>query len=62
MSDIIAKVVDTAVSGIENTPDVDIASLTDYEQMRGKLTMDVVSAETNAKMLGILMLIKLVPS
>ena len=52
MSDIIAKVVDTAVSGIENTPDVDIASLTDYEQMRGKLTMDVVSAETNAKMLA----------
>ena len=52
MSEIIAKAVDTASHGIESTPDVDIASLTDYSQMKDKLAMEVVSVEGNEEMLA----------
>lgn len=48
-------VVDNAVSvigkGIEERPEIDVASLTDYSQMKEKLAMEVVSAEANKEML-----------
>ena len=52
MSECVAKAANTAVHGIENTPAVDVASLTDYEQMKDKLAMEVVSTETNQEMLA----------
>ena len=49
------KVLDQAIKTIENAikegPQVDVAGLTDYSQMKEKLVMEVVSAETNAEML-----------
>lgn len=49
------QVVDKAVTvireGFENKPEIDVNALTDYEQMKDKLVMEVVSAETNADML-----------
>ena len=49
------QVVDKAVTvireGFENKPEIDVNALTDYEQMKEKLVMEVVSAETNADML-----------
>lgn len=42
----------TVMEAMSQRPDVDIASLTDYEQMKDKLVMEVVSAETNADMLS----------
>ena len=49
------EVVDRAVKayteGIENKPDFDIAALSDYNQMKDKLAMEVVSAETNKELL-----------
>ena len=47
--------VDKAISAIEGaiekSPQVDVESLTDYSQMKEKLAMEVVSAETNADLL-----------
>ena len=51
LDQVIDKAVRTAVNGIENQPQVDVASLTDYEQMKDKLVMEVVSTETNQDML-----------
>lgn len=51
MSEVVAKAKQVAVDGIENTPVLDVASLTNYDQMKDKLSMEVVSAETNAEML-----------
>ena len=48
---VIDKAVRSAVEGIENQPQVDVAALTDYSQMKDKLVMEVVSTETNAEML-----------
>ena len=52
MNDVVAKASDTVVRGFENQPVVDVASLTDYEQMKDKLIMEVVSTEANAEMLA----------
>ena len=38
--------------GFEQQPQVDVSALTDYDQMKDKLIMEVVSAETNAEMLA----------
>ena len=50
------SVVDRAVEiiqkGIEERPAVDVASLTDYDQMKDKLVMEVVSIEANQDLLA----------
>ena len=48
---VVDKAVDVISNGIEQRPDIDVASLTDYSQMKEKLAMEVVSAETNKDML-----------
>lgn len=49
------EVVDRAVDAIENgvnqIPDINVELLQDYDQMKDKLVMEVVSAETNAELL-----------
>ena len=45
------KAVQTIHDGIENRPDFDLDSLTDYSKMKDKLVMEVVSAETNKDLL-----------
>lgn len=49
--DVVNKAVDVISKGIEQRPDIDVASLTDYSQMKEKLAMEVVSAEANKEML-----------
>lgn len=51
MSEVVSKATEVVANGLENTPVIDVASLTDYSQMKDKLVMEVVSAETNADML-----------
>lgn len=43
--------VETAATHLEDMPVVDVAQLTDYEQMKGKLAIEVVSLEANSDML-----------
>ena len=49
---VVDKAVEVIQGGFENRPEVDVNALTDYEQMKDKLVMEVVSAETNADMLA----------
>lgn len=49
--EIVDRAVDIINRGFEQQPQVDVASLTDYNQMKDKLIMEVVSAEANADML-----------
>lgn len=49
--EVVDKVVETINHGINERLDFDIDSFTDYEQMKEKLAMEVVSAETNKDML-----------
>ncbi len=49
--DVVDKAVDVISKGIEQRPDIDVAALTDYSQMKEKLAMEVVSAEANKEML-----------
>ena len=39
-------------NGLKDTPQFDVNSIADYSQMKDKLSMEVVSAEKNAEMLG----------
>ena len=48
---VVDKAVETIGRGIEQRPDIDVAALTDYSQMKEKLAMEVVSAEANKEML-----------
>ncbi len=49
--DVVDKAVKAISDGFLNQPQIDVASLTDYDQMKDKLVMEVVSAETNKEML-----------
>lgn len=49
--DVVDKAVNVVEGGFANQPTVDVAALTDYDQMKDKLIMEVVSAEANADML-----------
>ena len=49
--DVVDKAVNAISDGFLNQPQIDVASLTDYDQMKDKLVMEVVSAETNKEML-----------
>ena len=48
---VVAKAVDVINNGIDKRPEIDVAALTDYSQMKEKLAMEVVSAEANKDML-----------
>ena len=48
---IAAQVADAASRAIEGRPDFDLDAISDYEQMKQKLSMEVVSAERNADFL-----------
>lgn len=50
--EIVDRVTATVEKGMADTPAIDISMLTDYEQMRDKLVMEVVSAERNADLLA----------
>lgn len=51
INEIAAKAADIAAKAIEGRPDFDIEALRDYDQMKNKLSMEVVSAERNAALL-----------
>ena len=48
---IAAQVADAASRAIEGRPDFDLDAISDYDQMKQKLSMEVVSAERNAEFL-----------
>ena len=48
---VVGKAIGVIEGGFANQPAVDVAALTDYDQMKDKLIMEVVSAESNADML-----------
>ena len=50
--DIVTKAADTIEKAFGQAPTIDVASLTDYEQMKDKLVMEVVSTESNAEVLA----------
>lgn len=49
---VVSKAIDVIEGGLNNQPTVDVSSLTDYDQMKDKLIMEVVSADANADMLA----------
>lgn len=50
-STVVQQSAETIARGLENVPVVDVHSLTDYDQMKDKLVMEVVSIEANKDML-----------
>ena len=50
--EVLDKAVDIITKGINERPFFDIDAMTDYSQMKDKLVMEVVSAETNKEMLA----------
>lgn len=51
-TEIAQSTIDSMEKHIDNIPEVDVAQLTDYEQMKDKLAIEVVSIEANADMLS----------
>ena len=49
--EVVDRAVDVITNGINERPTIDVATLIDYEQMKDKLVMEVVSSDTNAEML-----------
>lgn len=49
--DVVDRAVSVVEKGIHEQPAIDVASLTDYDQMKEKLVMEVVSIEANAELL-----------
>ncbi len=52
LGEIIDRATDMVVNGLDNQPKIDVATLTDYDQMKEKLIMEVVSKEANKEMLS----------
>ena len=50
-SEVVARAADSIIAGIENTPEINVEDLTNYDEMKSKLAMEVVSADRNAEML-----------
>lgn len=50
--EVVSRATNTVMDALDNTPAVDVAMLTDYDLMKDKLVMEVVSSETNADMLA----------
>lgn len=51
LGEVVDKAIETIDHAINERPDFDIDSFTDYSQMKEKLAMEIVSAETNKEML-----------
>ncbi len=49
---VVSQAATVVANGMDNIPVVDTASLTDYEAMKKNLSIEVVSAETNAELLS----------
>lgn len=49
--EVVSRAIDVITNGINERPEIDVAALTDYEQMKDKLVMEVVSTDANADML-----------
>lgn len=49
--DVVDRAVDAIENGVTQIPDVNVESLQDYDKMKHKLVMEVVSAEVNAGLL-----------
>lgn len=52
LGEIVDKASDMVMKGFDNKPQIDVATLTDYEQMKDRLVMEVVSTEANKEMLA----------
>lgn len=50
--EVVYNAVRTVEKGIAQRPEVDVSALTDYEQMKDKLAMEVVSTDSNAELLS----------
>ena len=50
-NEVVDKAVDTIQNGLDKRPTVDVEALMDYDNMKGKLAMEVVSTERNADIL-----------
>ena len=50
-NEVVDKTSQLVADSLENKPEVDMATLTDYDKMKDKLVMEVVSAETNKDLL-----------
>ena len=51
IDDLAVSFADAVEKGLRESPQVDLESISDYEQMKSKLSMEVVSAEKNAELL-----------
>lgn len=50
-NDVVNRAAASLETGIKNTPAIDVTEITNYESMKDKLAMEVVSADRNADML-----------
>lgn len=50
-SEVLSKVIEIATSAMDQMPVVDVEQLTDYEQMKSKLSVEVISKEANQELL-----------
>ena len=44
-SEVVARAADSIIAGIENTPEINVEDLANYDEMKTKLAMEVVSAD-----------------
>jgi hypothetical protein len=51
MDEVVNSAADSVVKGFREAPKIDVDAITDYEQMKGKLSMEVVSADRNEDLL-----------
>lgn len=51
-SEVASSTIDLAANHMDDMPVVDVSELTDYEQMKSKLAIEVVSTEANAELLA----------
>jgi len=50
-ADVLQNTVDAVLNALDNQPQIDVPSLTDYSEMKSKLAVQVVSAERNRELL-----------
>ena len=50
-NEVVSRASESIITDIENTPEINVEDLTNYDEMKSKLAMEVVSADRNAEML-----------
>ena len=50
-NEVVSRASESIIAGIEKTPEINVEDLTNYDEMKSKLAMEVVSADRNAEML-----------